>query len=123
MQVYPFGGANYADSIHSDPSEIEDAQSSLNYSLKQGYGLCNFDICCSISTILFYYLSSCFYVFICANYLIFNVISLTLSRENRIHPPPTFGSSSNLEALALQTTKNNIEDGGSAMSVTPYFPR
>ncbi|KOM45269.1 hypothetical protein LR48_Vigan06g057500 [Vigna angularis] len=76
VQVYPFGGANYSDSIHSDPSEIEDAQSSLNYSLKQG-----------------------------------------------IHPPPTFGSSSNLEALALQTTKNNIEDGGSAMSVTPYFHR
>jgi len=43
--------------------------------------------------------------------------------QNRIHPPPTFGSSSNLEALALQTTKNNIEDGGSAMSVTPYFHR
>ncbi|XP_047148388.1 LOW QUALITY PROTEIN: serine/threonine-protein kinase STY17-like [Vigna umbellata] len=36
VQVYPFGGANYSDSIHSDPSEIEDAQSSLNYSLKQG---------------------------------------------------------------------------------------
>ncbi|RDX71410.1 Serine/threonine-protein kinase STY17 [Mucuna pruriens] len=76
VQVYPFGGANYVDSILSDPSEKEDAQSSLNYSLKQG-----------------------------------------------IHPPPTFGSSSNLEALALQTTKNNIEDGGSAMSVTPYFHR
>lgn len=76
VQVYPFGGANYVDSMHSDPSEKEDAQSSLNYSLKQG-----------------------------------------------IHPPPTFGSSSNLEALALQTTKNSIEDGGSAMSVTPYFHR
>lgn len=45
MQVYPFGGANYSDSMHSDPSEMEDAQSSLNYSLKQGYGLCNFVIC------------------------------------------------------------------------------
>jgi len=44
MQVYPFGGANYTDSTHSDPSEIEDAQSSLNYSLKQGYGLCDFVI-------------------------------------------------------------------------------
>ncbi|KAL2348660.1 hypothetical protein Fmac_002660 [Flemingia macrophylla] len=76
VQVYPFGGANHVDSMHLDPSEKEDAQSSLNYSLKQG-----------------------------------------------VHPPPTFGSSSNLEALALQTTKNNIEDGGSAMSVTPYFPR
>ncbi|KAK7307454.1 hypothetical protein VNO77_40533 [Canavalia gladiata] len=76
VQVYPFASVNYVDSIHSDPSEKEDAQSSLNYSLKQG-----------------------------------------------IHPPPTFGSSSNLEALALQTTKNNIEDGGSALSVTPFFHR
>ncbi|KAJ1403892.1 Serine-threonine/tyrosine-protein kinase, catalytic domain [Sesbania bispinosa] len=73
VQVYPFASANYTD---SDPSEKEDAQSSVNYSFKQG-----------------------------------------------IHPPPTFGSSSNLEALALQTTKNNIEDGGSAMGVTPYFDR
>ena len=38
MQVYPFGGANNVDSMHSDPSEKEDAQSSLNYSFKQGYG-------------------------------------------------------------------------------------
>ncbi|KAK7252998.1 hypothetical protein RIF29_37358 [Crotalaria pallida] len=74
VQVHPFGSAT--DSMHSDPSEKEDAQSSLSYSFKQG-----------------------------------------------IHLPPTFGSSSNLEALALQTTKNNIEDGGSAMGMTPYFPR
>lgn len=50
-------------------------------------------------------------------------LSLSLLGEKRIHPPPTFGSSSNLEALALQTTKNNIEDGGSAMAVTPYSDR
>ncbi|XP_057449224.1 serine/threonine-protein kinase STY17 isoform X2 [Lotus japonicus] len=62
--------------MHLDPSEKEDAQSSLNHSFKQG-----------------------------------------------IHPPPTFGSSSNLEALALQTTKNNIEDGGSAMGAAQYFHR
>ncbi|CAL0331944.1 unnamed protein product [Lupinus luteus] len=74
MQVYPSGSA--IDSMHSDPSEKEDAQSSLNYSFKQG-----------------------------------------------IHPPPTFGSSSNLETLPLQTTKNNIEDGGSAMGVKACFPR
>ncbi|XP_019421295.1 PREDICTED: serine/threonine-protein kinase STY17-like isoform X1 [Lupinus angustifolius] len=74
VQVYPSGSAT--DSVHLDPSEKEDAQSSLNYSFKQG-----------------------------------------------IHPPPTFGSSSNLETLPLQTTKNNIEDGGSAMGVTPCFPR
>ncbi|CAL0331946.1 unnamed protein product [Lupinus luteus] len=74
VQVYPSGSA--IDSMHSDPSEKEDAQSSLNYSFKQG-----------------------------------------------IHPPPTFGSSSNLETLPLQTTKNNIEDGGSAMGVKACFPR
>ncbi|KAK2423168.1 ACT protein tyrosine kinase family protein [Trifolium repens] len=77
MQVYPFGSTHYNDSSeHSDRAEKDDAQSSLNYSLKQG-----------------------------------------------IHPPPTFGSSSNLEALALQTNKNNIEDGDNAMGVTPNFNR
>lgn len=77
VQVYPFAGANHNDSsVHSDPSEKDDAQSSLNYSLKQG-----------------------------------------------IHPPPTFGSSSNLEALALHTNKNNIEDGDNTMGVTPNFNR
>lgn len=77
VQVYPFAGANHNDSsVHSDPSEKDDAQSSLNYSLKQG-----------------------------------------------IHPPPTFGSSSNLEALALHTNKNNIEDGDNTMGVMPNFNR
>ncbi|KAK2373193.1 Serine/threonine-protein kinase sty17 [Trifolium repens] len=77
VQVYPFGSTHYNDSsVHSDRAEKDDAQSSLNYSLKQG-----------------------------------------------IHPPPTFGSSSNLEALALQTNKNNIEDGDNAMGVTPNFNR
>ncbi|XP_058777733.1 serine/threonine-protein kinase STY17 [Vicia villosa] len=77
VQVYPFGSANHNDSsMHSNHSEKEDAQSSLNYSLKQG-----------------------------------------------IHAPPTFGSSSNLEALALQANKNNIEDGDNAMGVTPNFNR
>lgn len=123
MQVYPFGGANYADSIHLDPSEKEDAQSSLNYSLKQGYGSCIF-ISVLFPSLLLLNMHNpfcCFYVFICAIYLFFNVISMSVSWQNRIHPPPTFGSSSNLEALALQKNKNNIEDGGSAMSVTPYF--
>ncbi|CAK8540060.1 unnamed protein product [Lathyrus sativus] len=77
VQVHPFGSANHNDSsMHSDQSEKEDAQSSLNYSLKQG-----------------------------------------------IHAPPTFGSSSNLETLALQTNKNNIEDGENAIGVTPNFNR
>ncbi|XP_015897873.3 serine/threonine-protein kinase STY8 isoform X1 [Ziziphus jujuba] len=40
-----------------------------------------------------------------------------------IHPPPTFGSSPNLEALALQSNRYLVEDGDSAMSETPYFPR
>ncbi|KAF7829015.1 serine/threonine-protein kinase STY17 isoform X1 [Senna tora] len=77
VQVYPYGCSNFVDSMHSDPSEKEDAQSSFNYSFKQG----------------------------------------------RVHPPPTFGSSSNLEALARQTSKNNFEDGDGDMDVTPCFSR
>ncbi|KAF3440364.1 hypothetical protein FNV43_RR18648 [Rhamnella rubrinervis] len=70
VQVYP------VDSVHSDSSMKEDAQSSFNNSGRQG-----------------------------------------------IHPPPTFGSSPNLEALALQANRYHMEDGDSAMSVTPYFSR
>ncbi|XP_028774557.1 serine/threonine-protein kinase STY17 isoform X2 [Neltuma alba] len=76
VQVYPYGCANFADSMHSDPSEKEDAQSSFNYSFKQG-----------------------------------------------VHPPPTFGSSSNLEALSRQACKNNAEDGDGDMDLAPCFYR
>lgn len=72
---------------------------------------------CSIHTILFVVFMFSFVPFI--NFLM-SFLCRSLG-QNRIHPPPTFGSSSNLEALALQKNKNNIEDGGSAMSVTPYF--
>lgn len=74
VQVYHVG--NSVDSVHSDSSMIEDAQSSFNYSNRQG-----------------------------------------------IHPPPTFGSSPNLEAFALQANRYHVEDGGSAMSSTPFFSR
>lgn len=43
--------------------------------------------------------------------------------DSRIHPPPTFGSSPNLEALAIQANRYHVEDGDSSMSETPYFPR
>ncbi|KAI9109712.1 hypothetical protein K1719_019342 [Acacia pycnantha] len=76
VQVYPYGCANFADSAHSDPSEKEDAQSSFNYSFKQG-----------------------------------------------VHPPPTFGLSSNLEVLSRQACKNNAEDGDGDMDSTPCFYR
>ncbi|XP_054824278.1 serine/threonine-protein kinase STY17-like isoform X2 [Prosopis cineraria] len=74
VQVYPYGCAYFADSTHSDPSEKEDAQSSFNYSFKQG-----------------------------------------------VHPPPTFGSSSNLEALSRQACKNKAEDRDEDMDLTPCF--
>ncbi|KAE8010692.1 hypothetical protein FH972_007037 [Carpinus fangiana] len=76
VQVYPIANGNSVDSVYSDSSMKEDAQSSFNNPSKQG-----------------------------------------------IHPPPTFGSSPNLEALALEANGNSVEDGGSAMSVTPSFPR
>ncbi|KAI9080454.1 hypothetical protein K1719_037568 [Acacia pycnantha] len=71
VQVQPFGSASYGNSMHSDPSENEDAQSSFK-------------------------------------------------QEKRIHLPPTFGSSSNLEALSRKRSKNNIEDEDGAMDVIPY---
>ncbi|KAF5453851.1 hypothetical protein F2P56_023569 [Juglans regia] len=75
VQVYPIASGNSIDSVHSDSSMKEDAQSSYNNFSKQG-----------------------------------------------IHPPPTFGSSPNLEALSLQASRGHVEDGDSAMSVTPSFP-
>ncbi|KAF7809614.1 serine/threonine-protein kinase STY17 isoform X1 [Senna tora] len=69
VKVHPFG---YVDSVHSDLSDKEDAESSLSHSFKQG-----------------------------------------------IHLLPTFGSSSNLEALALKASKNNIEDGDSDTGLKP----
>lgn len=32
-----------------------------------------------------------------------------------IHPPPAFGSSPNLEALALEASKSEVQDGDSAV--------
>ncbi|KAM7260823.1 hypothetical protein ACFE04_026298 [Oxalis oulophora] len=41
-----------------------------------------------------------------------------------VHPPPTFGSSPNLEALALQVNRyHHIEDGDSAVKSAPQFSR
>ncbi|XVE87494.1 hypothetical protein DITRI_Ditri18aG0122200 [Diplodiscus trichospermus] len=40
-----------------------------------------------------------------------------------IHPPPTFGSSPNLEAFALQASRYHIEDGESAVNSTSHLPR
>ncbi|MBA0861662.1 hypothetical protein Goshw_030153, partial [Gossypium schwendimanii] len=76
VQVYPVFPAQSIDSVHSDSSMQEDAQSAY-HSYRQG-----------------------------------------------IHPPPTFGSSSNLEALALQARRYHVEDGGSAVNSTsgPFRP-
>ncbi|MBA0560678.1 hypothetical protein Golob_017562, partial [Gossypium lobatum] len=76
VQVYPVSPAQSIDSVHSDSSMQEDAQSAY-HSYRQG-----------------------------------------------IHPPPTFGSSSNLEALALQARRYHVEDGGSAVNSTsgPFRP-
>ncbi|KAL4645620.1 hypothetical protein ACB092_02G247400 [Castanea dentata] len=39
------------------------------------------------------------------------------------HPPPTFGSSPNLEASSIQGNKDNVEDEDSAINVTPHLSR
>ncbi|RWR90653.1 Protein kinase domain-containing protein [Cinnamomum micranthum f. kanehirae] len=43
--------------------------------------------------------------------------------KQSIHPPPTFGSSPNLEALALEANKTVVEDGDSAVHSKPKFSR
>ncbi|XP_022896680.1 serine/threonine-protein kinase STY46-like isoform X1 [Olea europaea var. sylvestris] len=44
-------------------------------------------------------------------------------RKGSIHPPPAFGSSPNLEALALEVSKSEIQDGGIAVNAGSKFPR
>ncbi|PQQ13460.1 serine/threonine-protein kinase STY17 [Prunus yedoensis var. nudiflora] len=56
-------------------------------------------------------------------WLHFNRLPARYRLNPRIHPPPTFGSSPNLEAFALQENRYHVEDGGSAMSSTPFFSR
>jgi hypothetical protein len=76
LQVYPALNGNSYASVHLDPAMKEDAQTSY-FSNKQGYAiifLCNIT-CCFLS------------------------IHVFLSLICRMHPPPTFGSSPNLEAF------------------------
>ncbi|KAL3613920.1 Serine/threonine-protein kinase sty46 [Castilleja foliolosa] len=44
-------------------------------------------------------------------------------RKGSIHPPPAFGSSPNLEALALGTSKSETQDGDSVTDAGAKFPR
>ncbi|XP_023552583.1 serine/threonine-protein kinase STY8-like isoform X1 [Cucurbita pepo subsp. pepo] len=76
VQVYPSTNENFINSSFLDSSMTEDAQSSLNYSNRQGN-----------------------------------------------HPPPTFGSSPNLEAFAIQACKYGVEDRDSALNMTPCVSR
>ncbi|EYU37995.1 hypothetical protein ABFS82_02G004200 [Erythranthe guttata] len=46
-----------------------------------------------------------------------------LPTRGSIHPPPAFGSSPNLEALALEASKFDIQDGDSAADADAKFPR
>ncbi|KAL2459932.1 ACT-like protein tyrosine kinase family protein [Abeliophyllum distichum] len=44
-------------------------------------------------------------------------------RKGSIHPPPAFGSSPNLEALALEASKSEIQDGDIAVNAGSKFAR
>lgn len=52
MQVYPSANENFINSSCLDSSMMEDAQSSLNYSNRQGCGSIMF-FCTSVFTIMF----------------------------------------------------------------------
>ncbi|KAL2254915.1 UNVERIFIED_CONTAM: Serine/threonine-protein kinase STY46 [Sesamum indicum] len=45
------------------------------------------------------------------------------TRRGSIHPPPAFGSSPNLEALALETSKSEVQEGDSAVDAGAKFSR
>ncbi|KDP26301.1 hypothetical protein JCGZ_22286 [Jatropha curcas] len=45
------------------------------------------------------------------------------STRKSIHPPPAFGSSPNLEALALEASKSEKEDGDHSVHANSKFPR
>ncbi|XP_077220918.1 serine/threonine-protein kinase STY46-like isoform X2 [Tasmannia lanceolata] len=45
-----------------------------------------------------------------------------LSKKS-IHPPPAFGSSTNLEALALEANKTHVQDGDSRVNGNTFFAR
>ncbi|XP_065855493.1 serine/threonine-protein kinase STY17 [Euphorbia lathyris] len=45
------------------------------------------------------------------------------STRQSIHPPPTFGSSPNLEAVALQTNRFHVDDGDSAANSISHISR
>ncbi|KAK4405377.1 Serine/threonine-protein kinase STY46 [Sesamum angolense] len=44
-------------------------------------------------------------------------------RRGSVHPPPAFGSSPNLEALALEVSKSEVQDGDSGVNTSTIFPR
>ncbi|KAL0365710.1 UNVERIFIED_CONTAM: Serine/threonine-protein kinase STY46 [Sesamum angustifolium] len=44
-------------------------------------------------------------------------------RRGSIHPPPAFGSSPNLETLALETSKSEVQEGDSAVDAGAKFSR
>ncbi|KAL2231719.1 UNVERIFIED_CONTAM: Serine/threonine-protein kinase STY46 [Sesamum indicum] len=44
-------------------------------------------------------------------------------RRGSVHPPPAFGSSPNLEALALEVSKSEVQDGDSGVNASTKFLR
>jgi hypothetical protein len=50
------------------------------------------------------------------------VASRLLNRQQSIHPPPAFGSSTNLEALALEASKSQGQDHDSTSDNVNYRP-
>lgn len=142
MQVYPIANGNCVDSVNWDSSMKEDAQSSFHNGSRLTYDSSHIFSCIIVfpSLVLRLIMRTWFIFglfFLIFKYLLSNlwcllnyvVISLSLCarvwvcKSPRIHPPPTFGSSPNPEAPAIQGNKDNVEDEDSAVRVTPYLSR
>lgn len=142
MQVYPIANGYFVDSVNLDSSMTEDAQSSFHNGSKLTYDSLHIFSCIILfpSLVLHSIMRTWFIFglfFLIFKYLLSNlwcllnyvVISLSLCarlwvcKSPRNHPPPTFGSSPNLEAPSIQGNKDNVEDEDSAINVTPHLSR
>lgn len=140
MQVPPLRDDNGNNSFESDFLRKEDAQSSSSQLNKQRFHNvlfihASFVFLLRDNTIsnlvpgcplcIFVLLFLCILIFSSPNvYPIFLMLVLSCFHIFcSIHPPPTFGSFLNLEALALEDDRTYVQDGDSVVKANRVFSR
>ncbi|RWW12635.1 hypothetical protein GW17_00023689 [Ensete ventricosum] len=108
MGVTPVLDGNQADSSDSNAPEMGDAQSTSTYIRQR----CNY----------FFVPNYMFPLVFLALVSISTIMFLHTNMIISVHPPPAFGSSPNLEALALEANRQQDHDGDSVANA-PQFLR